>query len=96
MNEVDIFGQIGFELRIVLTDKELGAQNSTINLPDDSTQIGFVAVLGKKYSLPVPLIDIKAVKVVKLLVSTNGIHVSHDAKTWLRLVLGERQTFPLS
>ena len=95
VDEEDVLGQEGLQLRIRLADVELGAQDSAVYLPYDALQVADVAVLGAHHSLPVPLVHVEAVQVVHLLVCADGIHVRYDAEARLDGILGQRHTLPL-
>ena len=95
MDEVNLLGQEGFDLRVGLTRQVFRATDGSIDALHHILQELQRAVLLVDDGLPVPLVHIQRVQVVQLLVGTDGVHVGIDAVARLHLVLRQRQTLPL-
>ena len=94
MDEMNLLGQEMLQLRVGLTNKKLGTKDGAVNLTDDMLEEGHCAVLGTNDTLPVPLVHIQAVDIVQFLIGTDGIHVGHNAKSALHVIVGQGDTFP--
>ena len=94
MNEMNILRQERLQLRIMLASQELGTQDGTIDAAHDILEEGDGTVFLGNHSLPVPLVNIERMKIIQLLVSTDGVHICIYAISRLNLILGKRQSLP--
>ena len=96
MNEVNLLGQERLQLRVGLAHQVFRTANGSIDAVHHILQECQRAVFLTDHCLPVPLVHIQRVQVVEFLVGTDGIHVRIDAVAALHLLLGQRQSLPLS
>ena len=95
VNEGNLLGQEGANLRISLADVVLGAQDCSIDALNDALEVLHRATRLGHHTLPVPLVDVERVEVVQLLVGANGVHIGNDAVALGHLILSQRHSLPL-
>ena len=95
VDERDLLGQEGFDLRVGLADVIFGAQNSAVDALNDALEVLHRAAILGHHTLPIPLIDIERVEVIQLLVGADGVHIGDNAVAILYLILGQRHALPL-
>ena len=88
-------GQERLQLRIGLINQVLCTEHCRVYLAYNTLQEINVAVIGRDYTLPVPLVNIKRVQVSQALIGTDGVHIGIDSVAGLYLILGQGKTFPL-
>jgi len=94
MYKVNLLWQEWLYLRISLAGKVFSTTNSGIYALYYILKECQSTVFLTNNGLPVPLINIQRVQVVKLLVGTNGVHISIDAISRLYLVFCQTQSLP--
>ena len=88
-------GQEWLNLRIGLTSQILRPPDSCIDALHNVFEKSHRSVFPADDGLPVPLVHIERMQVVKLLISTDSIHVGIDAIARFYLILRQRESLPL-
>ena len=95
MDEMDVGRQKGLKGRIMLAHKILGAEDGGIDATDNTFKEIEITFGARHNHLPVPLVDIERMKIVKLLVGPDSVHVGVDAIARLNGILSQGEPFPL-
>ena len=95
MNKMNGLWEEWFQLRISLTGKELCAEDGSIDTTDNTLQKAACPVSFGDDRFPVPLVNIKRMKVIQLLIGTDSIHIGIDTIARLNGIISQRQSFPL-
>ena len=94
MDEVELFGQAGDNLRVALINHVLRAYHGGIDLADSAGEEADVAILRAYGLFPVPLVHVEGVEVAQFLIGTDGVHVGVYAIAGRNVVFGEGEAFP--